>query len=306
MTDRSKGETEVRDGVAAAYAEVRRALGVDEAGATDATASPVTVGVAPGIRAVALRTPTLPPATHTACYLVGPSEGEGETFVVDPASPYPDQQAVLDRFLERERVAAVLLTHHHGDHVGGAAHLAARGVPIWAHAETARRIDVSVARVLEDGDACGPVRAIFTPGHAPGHLCFHDPATGALIAGDMVAGLGTILIDPSEGDMRVYLRSLAIMAALAPSVLLPAHGPVVTDALAKLREYAAHRLMREGRVFDALVAKRPATARELVPLAYADTPKPLWGLAERSLISHLVKLEADGRARRNGELWAPA
>jgi glyoxylase-like metal-dependent hydrolase (beta-lactamase superfamily II) len=268
----------------------------------------VTVGVAPGIRAVALRTPTLPPATHTACYLVGPSEGAGEIFVVDPASPYPDQQDALDRILERERVAAVLLTHHHGDHVGGAAHLASRGVPVWAHAETARRIDVSVARELADGDACGPVRAIFTPGHAPGHLCFHDPASGALIAGDMVAGLGTILIDPSEGDMRVYLESLEVMARLEPSLLLPAHGPMITDALGKLREYVAHRLMREGRVFEALslVAKRPATPRELVPIAYADTPKLLWGLAERSLIAHLLKLEADGRARRNGDLWAPA
>ena len=54
---------------------------------------PFTVEGAPWIRVVPLRTPTLPPATHTACYLVGPSEGPGEVFVVDPASPYADQQA---------------------------------------------------------------------------------------------------------------------------------------------------------------------------------------------------------------------
>jgi endoribonuclease LACTB2 len=309
MTDRSHGETQVNDGVAEAYDEVRRALGATTGGAVSGTAPPSVVGVAAGVRALALRTPTLPPATHTACYLVGPSEGEGEIFVVDPATPYADEQAALDAVLDAEaragrRVAAVLLTHHHVDHVGAAAHVAARGAPVWAHAETAARLPgVAVDRALGDGDDAGPVRAVFTPGHAPGHLCFHDPATGAVIAGDMVAGVGTILIEPSEGDMRAYLASLERMVQLAPRVLLPSHGPVITDAIGKLREYVAHRLMREGKVAGALAAAGRAPARALVPVAYADTPRILWGLAERSLIAHLVKLVADGRARRHGDEW---
>jgi endoribonuclease LACTB2 len=302
MTDRPAGET---DGVAAVYDQVRRALGVDPDGATGATAALVVAGVAQGIRAVALRTPTLPPATHTACYMVGPTEGAGPLYIVDPASPYPDQQAALDAVLDAEArqgrpVAGVLLTHHHVDHVGAATHVAARGVPIFAHAETAARLGFDVTTV-RDGDTIGPVRAVLTPGHAPGHLCFHDPATGALIAGDMVAGVGTILIDPSEGDMRDYLASLARMEALAPTALLPAHGPVIPDAIGKLRAYVAHRLMREGKVADALAAAGRAGARALVPVAYADTPKPLWGLAERSLIAHLVKLAAEGRARHHDD-----
>jgi glyoxylase-like metal-dependent hydrolase (beta-lactamase superfamily II) len=200
-------------------------------------------------------------------------------------------------------IAVVLLTHHHGDHVGAAAHVAARGVPVWAHEATAARVKVPVARTLADGDPCGPLRAVFTPGHAPGHLCFHDPATGALVAGDMVAGVGTILIDPSEGDMRAYLDSLARMQALAPRVILPSHGGVISDAAGKLREYVAHRLMRERKVAEALAAAGRAAPGALVPVAYADTPKLLWGLAERSLVAHLVKLAADGRARRDGDLW---
>jgi glyoxylase-like metal-dependent hydrolase (beta-lactamase superfamily II) len=308
-TDRSVSETQVADSVAEAYDQVRRALGVSDGGATGGVSHPSVDGVAPGVRVVALRTPTLPPATHTACYLVGPSEGAGELFVVDPASPYADQQAALDAILDREiaagrHIAGVLLTHHHADHVGAAAHVATRDVPVMAHAETAARVRIPVSRVLADGDWCGPVRAVFTPGHAPGHLCFHDPASGALIAGDMVAGLGTILIDPSEGDMRQYLDSLAIMAALAPRMLLPAHGPMIHDAQGKLREYVAHRLMREGRVLEAVRGAGRATPAALVAVAYADTPKLLWGLAERSLVAHLVKLAADGRARREGDVWA--
>lgn len=262
---------------------------------------------APGVRVQPLRTPTLPPAAHTGCYVVGAATGAGELVVVDPASPYPDEQASLDAWLDAEaaagrRVAAIALTHHHGDHVGGAAHLAARvGAPVVAHPETARRLAgvVRVDRTIDDGDelAAGDVvaRAVHTPGHAPGHLCF---AVGdALICGDMVAGVGTILVDPSEGDMREYLGSLARMQALAPRLLLPAHGPVITDAAGKLREYVAHRLMREARIAAALADAGAATASALVARAYDDTPRPLWPLAERSLVAHLIKLERDGRAR---------
>lgn len=264
--------------------------------------------VAADVRVVPVRTPTLPPAAHTGCYVIGPTEGRGGLVIVDPASPYPAEQQALDAWLDVEAAAgrpvvAIALTHHHGDHVGGAAHLAARtGAPVAAHADTAARLAgrVDVTRVLADGDAlvAGDVvaRAIATPGHAPGHLCF---AVGdAVIAGDMVAGVGTILVDPDEGDMAVYLASLARLQALSPARLLPAHGPVITDPGGTLRAYIGHRLMREGRVAAALDAAGRAAARDLVPVAYADTPPPLWPLAERSLLAHLVKLERDGRAGR--------
>jgi endoribonuclease LACTB2 len=266
----------------------------------------------PGLFVTPLRTPTLPPAMHTSCYLVG----SRDLVVVDPASPHADEQAALDRnigdLLARgHRVVEIWLTHHHGDHVGGAAHLAKRlGVPVAAHSRTAeilaaRARGVTIDRLLADGDtlelAGDPprrVRAVFTPGHAPGHLCVLEEYTRFLIAGDMVAGVGTILIEPSEGHMGDYLRSLARIKALAPAALLPAHGPIVMDVAGKLDEYIRHRLWREQRVVDALRQRGPATPRELVPVAYADVPAAVHRLAELSLMAHLIKLAEDGVAAR--------
>lgn len=279
------------------YEQVRAA-----APAADADlVTPLVTTVVPGIRVLALRTPTLPPAAHTNVYLVGPEIGP--VVVIDPGSPYPDQQAVLDAFLAEVPIACVLLTHHHGDHIGGAAALAARwGVPIAAHAGTARRLDgiLEVTQVVADGEHVHGMTALHTPGHAEGHLVFEHAASGAMIAGDMVAGIGTILIDPSEGDMAHYLASLERMLARSPAVLLPAHGPAITDGPGKLREYLAHRRMREARVLAALTDE-PAALEDLLPGAYGDTPRMLWPLAERSLLAHLDKLVGEDRARLHGE-----
>jgi endoribonuclease LACTB2 len=284
--------------VDALYEQVRTAVAPSEGPSADQL-----VQVAPGIRVLALRTPTLPPAAHTNTYVVGPERGP--QLLVDPGSPYPDQQAVLDRVLAAEADAGrplglVALTHHHGDHVGGATALATRwSVPIAAHRRTSERLAgrVAVARELVDGELLEAfeVTCVHTPGHADGHLCFERG--GASIVGDMVAGIGWILIDPVEGDMADYLASLAMLLERPATTLLPAHGPAIGDGAAKLREYIAHRTLREDRVLGALARRTDAAVAELLPEAYADTPPPLWPLAQRSLRAHLDKLVKDGRAR---------
>jgi len=268
----------------------------------------------PAIARSPLRTPTLPPATHTNCYVVGASDA----VVIDPASPYADERAVLDEALDywqaRGRaVREILLTHHHLDHIGGAQYLAQRlGVPIAAHAATAELVapHVRVDRFIEDGEvlelAGEPrrrLRAVFTPGHAPGHLCFLEETTGLMIVGDMLASDGTIIVDPDEGDMAQYLASLARIKAEAPRVLLPAHGGPMVDAAGKVDEYVEHRLWRERRVLEALTARGEASAGELVPPVYQDVDPRLFPLAERSLTAHLIKLANDGRIRRSGDRW---
>jgi len=276
--------------------------------------SPRLFDLAPGVALSPLRTPTLPPATHTNCYVLGTRE----LVVIDPASPYPEERAALDEALDAWRadgrvVREIWLTHHHVDHVGGAQFLADRlGVPIAAHPATAERVapHIRVTRTIQDGDvvelAGDParrVRALFTPGHAPGHLCFVDESTGLMVVGDMVASVGTIVVDPDDGDMALYLDSLARIKRAAPRALLPAHGHAIADAAGKIDEYVAHRLWREKRVLEALAARGEATAADLVPPVYSDVDPRLFGLAERSLTAHLVKLANEGVIQRSGDRW---
>ncbi len=262
-----------------------------------------------GLIVVPLRSPTLPPATHTNCLLLG----DEELWVVDPGSPWPEEQAILretlDKLAEEGRKAVgVLLTHHHFDHTSGAQVL---GLPVAATRETQERIDFPVDRVIEDGARfeVGPRgwRALHLPGHTRGHLCLVEQGSGAVVAGDLVAGVGTVIVDPPEGDMKDYLDSLDRLLGEKPGCIYPAHGPVVPGGVAKLHEYRAHRLERERLVIESLrKANRPATPEGLVPAAYPDVKPALYPLAERSLLAHLYKLVREGRATEHDGRFALA
>jgi len=138
------------------------------------------------------------------------------------------------------------------------------------------------------------LRAMHTPGHARGHLCFYDERTGALISGDNIVGFGSVLINPPEGNMRDYLASLARMRAPGNlSVLFGGHGPAIANPYEKIDEYIAHRLQREASILSA-VREGASTPNAIVARAYIDVSPKAYGMAERAVLAHLEKLEADG------------
>jgi glyoxylase-like metal-dependent hydrolase (beta-lactamase superfamily II) len=261
----------------------------------------------PGVLVFPVRTPTLPPAAYTNCYLLGTQH----CVLVDPGSPHEREIGWLAEGIEAARqklgleLREIWLTHHHPDHVGGAQALRQRlGVPVAAHALTAERLRgrVTVDREIAHGEitALGTpgreftVRALHTPGHARGHLSFLHQELGSLLVGDVLAGFGTIVIDPPEGNMQQYLETLDGLRDLAPRTLFPGHGPTMSDALGKLREYREHRRWREERIFRAW-CRGVREPDGLLDEVYEDVPPQALPLARRQVVAHLERLEALGR-----------
>lgn len=254
-----------------------------------------------GIHISPLRTRTLPPNDTTNCVILG----ESELLVIDPGAHEPEEQAHLKQHIEDMLalggvVKAIALTHGHPDHCGAAKFLRdAFGAPIWAHRESADEVAFPIGRFLEDGEIIPlgeypqwRVRCLHTAGHDPGHLCFLEEATRTLIAGDMLANPGTVVISPERGgDMEIYLGELERLLTLDFRFLVPAHGLPIWGSQGKerIRALIAHRHDRERRIRDA-VAYGAANIDAIVAYAYQDTPCEQWPLAREQVRAHLARL----------------
>jgi ribonuclease/clavin/mitogillin len=261
-------------------------------------------------------TPTKPPATHTNCYLIYTSR---VVLVIDPGSPYEDEQRALHSAIGELLVAgrtlsSVLLTHVHPDHIGGVNALRAQfgKTRVAAHSITGQALqgNIEVDTWLDDEDVIQlegeppiALRVLHTPGHARGHICLHELRTGTLISGDNIVGIGSVLIDPPEGNMRDYLKSLERVQAIPNlSVIFGGHGPAIANPYAKIDEYISHRMEREEKILRA-VRSGAGTAKEIVALVYTDVSPKAHAMAERAVLAHLEKLEADGLVRRDNDDW---
>ncbi|HXL15053.1 MAG TPA: MBL fold metallo-hydrolase, partial [Methylomirabilota bacterium] len=190
------------------------------------------VTVRPGIVMVPLRTETLLPATHTNAVVVG----DREVAIIDPGTAVAADLAPLYEVVDAAiagggMVKAILLTHRHKDHLLGADTVRERyGAPVWGDASISDRVKLD--RELREGDfleLAGPhprrLTAHATPGHSRSHFAFLEERSRTLMAGDLVSTLGTVVINPPDGNMRDYLRSVERVRELSATALLPGHGP---------------------------------------------------------------------------------
>lgn len=227
---------------------------------------------------------------------------KGETTVIDPGDDNPTHlEAIIEAGKTYGGIQRILISHGHPDHMGGAATLRERlSVPIYAY----NRAGVAIAdEELADGKVFSigsdTLRVIYTPGHRFDHLCFLLEKSRTLFAGDMLAGEGTVVIIPPEGDMLDYLNSLQRLKKLDILEIVPAHGPIITEPDAKLQEYITHRLQREQQIIEQLSrVSRETTVAELVEQIYINVDQRLHALAAQSVTAHLLKLEKEGRTRQ--------
>jgi ribonuclease/clavin/mitogillin len=270
----------------------------------------------PAVRLLPLLSDGLPPGTHTNTFLIG----TGPAWLLDPA-PVEERErqrlfAAVDESKTTQPLAGIVLSHHHPDHVGAAMACAERyGVPILAHAETARLLagKVRIDQLLAEGDrldlGTAPhgrgswhLEALHTPGHAPGHLAFFEPDYRLLFAGDLVSTLSSVVITPPEGNIPDYLASLRRLKTLPTRLLLPAHGPSSARPNHTIDEAIEHRAKREEQLLAAL-GPVSRTVADLTLDLYRGLPSALLPLAELQTLAGLDKLHREGRARAEGAGW---
>jgi len=269
-----------------------------------------TIFFAPGVQMIPLRTMGLPPSTHTNAFLVG----NGPSYLLDPGPADQDEQQRLFDLLDEQaaagrRLTAIVLTHHHPDHIGAANACAQRyNIPIWAHLWTSEKLKdrIAVSRTISNGDhlplgpcpdGSGPwhLEAIHTPGHAPGHLVFYEPHYRLLFVADMISTVSSVVIVPPEGDLTHYMQSLNRLLSFDCRLLLPAHGNVSAQAQKIIDDCIAHRVKREEQLLSAL-AEGPHTIDELAPELYKGLPEQLMRFAKLQILAGLIKLRREGRA----------
>lgn len=249
--------------------------------------------------------PLTGPGTNT--YVVG----EQRRLVIDPG---PGEPGHIARILELTggEIDCIVCTHSHTDHSPGAALLRERtGAPVLGmpapDVDDYQDETYAPDRRISDGEriegADFALTALHTPGHASNHVCLLLAAGGLLFTGDHLMSGSTVVILPPDGSMRQYLESLRRLRGLPVRDLAPGHGAVIQGAVAEIDRVIAHRLMREAKVIDAMRAQGAATLDTLLPVVYADVPSFMHPVARFSLLAHVVKLEEEGRALREGEAW---
>jgi glyoxylase-like metal-dependent hydrolase (beta-lactamase superfamily II) len=136
-------------------------------------------------------------------------------------------------------------------------------------------------------------------------LCYALEESGALFTGDHVMGWSTSVVSPPDGDMTAYMASLALLQTREDRVYYPAHGPAVTNPRQLVRGMIGHRRNREKQILR-LLGDGAATIEAMVPAMYKGVDQRLWGAAGRSVLAHLIDLEARGAVARAGAGWALA
>ncbi len=244
------------------------------------------------------------PGTNT--YLVG-ADG-GTPLLIDTGIGLPAYLDLLKEHLAAEGLgplAKILLTHVHGDHIGGAADVLGLypDIPVhkfpWPGKDEAYPLDL---QPVADGQRFSgegyTLRAVHTPGHAQDHICYYFEEERALFSGDVILGMGTTVIPQDGGNLAHYLDTLRKLQTLDVERIYPGHGPVIENAPQKIAEYLAHRLEREQQILDEL-AGGAKTVEEMVRSIYREYPERLYAAAGQSVLSHLDKLEDEGRVARD-------
>lgn len=267
----------------------------------------ITTQLSAKVKRVTAPNPGFMTGPGTNSYLIGAKD---EIAVIDPG---PASEAHVQALIKEApgRIRWILVTHTHIDHSPAAQLLKAKtgaellGMP--PPPEGRQDHGFRPDRVLANEDlldvAGCRLRVIHTPGHASNHLCYMLEEEKLLFTGDHIMQGSTVVINPPDGDMAVYLASLRMLQREDIACLAPGHGFLMTNAQEVVERLLIHRRDRENKVLKSLRDLGTATLQELLPSVYSDVPARVHSVASRSLLAHLIKLKAEGRVTEGEGRW---
>ena len=238
----------------------------------------------------------------TQIYFVG--DPDESMVMVDSGEPYRFwTKQILDYWNElgRPRMDSILITHGHGDHIGGLDRLQeAYDCSVRCHPKLAPRLQhilggdsVTALRARESVATGGgaTLRPLFTPGHEDDHVCYFLRPDRVLFSGDNLLGNSS----SSVRNLKQYMGSLARMADTKPLVVCPGHGNTILRGERRIQQQIAHRQEREDQVLSAL-ADGATRVDEIVSAVYPrNLRKSLRAAAGRNVRTHLEKLRQENR-----------
>ena len=238
----------------------------------------------------------------TQIYFVG--DPNDRMVMIDSGEPYRAwRRQILEYWTElgEPRIDAILITHGHGDHIGGLDRLQeVFDCPVRCHPKLAPRLQhilggdsvsaLGARETIETGGGAR-LRPLFTPGHEEDHVCYFLRPDRVLFSGDNLLGNSS----SSVRDLKLYMNSLSRMAKTRPQVVCPGHGNTILRGEQRILQQIAHRQGREEQVVAA-VAGGAGTVEEIVTAVYPrNLRKSLREAAGRNVRTHLAKLRQDGR-----------
>ena len=253
-----------------------------------------------GITLLPVRSATLPPASRTNAILLG--DEDKVKLLIDPSPNSEEEYRRLLNTILDLMPDTIFLTHHHPDH-HQFSNLLARElrIPIILSLDTKQRIiekhgqqyfeNIDLQTVSENEHVTSwhgsAVRVYEIPGHDSGHLGLAPDSMAWFLVGDLIQGIGTVVIPSPEGDMATYLNTLRKVISLSPEVIIPSHGiPMRTTH--RLEETLKHRLQRESEILK--LHQSGKSKKEILMGLYSETDRRLLPAAMQNIESHLAKL----------------
>jgi glyoxylase-like metal-dependent hydrolase (beta-lactamase superfamily II) len=261
--------------------------------------------IAPGIVRIVANNPSVFTFKGTNTYLVGTSE----LAVIDPGPDDESLRAAILACAAGRAITHIFVTHAHRDHVDGASPLAAvTGAKVYgigrrddgrAHDDPQPAgnefIDYGFAPdvILTDGQIIEgrdwSLEALFTPGHAPDHLCFAMAQQKTVFSGDHVMAWNTTVIAPPEGRMTDYIGSLEKLLKRRDRLYLPGHGGRIETPQRTVKAYLVHRQWREQAILQA-IRDGAADIPAIVARVYSTLDDKLLKAAALSVLAHVESL----------------